>query len=282
MRGEPVPIVGFTAMTGVLPSFPASPLLPGEPDGPGEPEAPEGITKESRLLDDDHETVGLDPALVGETLTDEIGAVSSESHTTLRTPELRVILETLSVESHSLFPKEMVEPRIPEGITIENLVPLYETTADGPVVILTTEEDPEKLKVGSGIGVGLEMLPTDSQRNESSPESLNFNPLTASPLEHFSDEEKSSPSVSFSTERSSKSDSSEDPVEPHSYVRVPETRVSFLTALPELQPPLEYVPGAAIVITPCIAESAVVIAEGIEVAQTGLIFGSVKLKPITP
>jgi hypothetical protein len=239
MRGEPVPIVGFTAMTGVLPSFPASPLLPGEPDGPGEPEAPEGITKESRLLDDDHETVGLDPALVGETLTDEIGAVSSESHTTLRTPELRVILETLSVESHSLFPKEMVEPRIPEGITIENLVPLYETTADGPVVILTTEEDPEKLKVGSGIGVGLEMLPTEAQRNESSPSSSNANPLTASPLEHVSEGENFEDEVSLLTDKSERSESPEDPVEPHSYVRVPDSSFIFLTAVPELHPSLE-------------------------------------------
>jgi hypothetical protein len=169
-----------------------------------------GIVRVNFFAEDDHEAEGEDPGAPGTATTLEIEEVSSDVQTILRTPELRVICETLSEESQSLFPREIVEPRIPEGITIENLVPLYETTADGPVVMLTTEEDPEKLKVGSGIGVGLELLPTDPQRNESSPESLNFNPLTASPLEHFSDEEKSSPSVTFSTERSSKSEPPEE------------------------------------------------------------------------
>jgi hypothetical protein len=168
------------------------------------------------LAEEDQEADGEDPAAPGTATTLEIEEVSSDVQTTLRTPELRVICETLSVELQSLFPSEIVEPRIPEGITIENLVPLYETAADAPEVILTTEDDPEKLKVGSGIGVGLALLPsTESQRNESSPSSLNANPLTASPFEHFSEDENFEDEVSFLTDRA-RFEPPEDPVEPHS------------------------------------------------------------------
>jgi hypothetical protein len=216
MRGEPVPIAGFTAMTGVLPSdplvpfdplvplAPGDPLGPVDPVGPCEPVAPVGIVRVNFFAEDDHEAEGEDPGAPGTATTLEIEEVSSDEQTILRTPELRVICETLSDESQSLFPREIVEPRIPDGITIENLVPLYETTADGPVVILTTEEDPEKLKVGSGIGVGLELLETKTQRNESFPESSNFKPFTTSESEHFSVDAKFEATVSFWTDKSEK------------------------------------------------------------------------------
>jgi hypothetical protein len=97
-----------------------------------------------------------------------------------------------------------VDPKIPEGMTIENLDPLYETDADGPVVMLT--EDPENEKVGSGTGVGLALLPTVSQRKESSPSSSNANPLTACPLEHISEDENLEEDVSFWTDNSEKSE----------------------------------------------------------------------------
>jgi hypothetical protein len=97
-----------------------------------------------------------------------------------------------------------VDPKIPEGMTIENLVPLYETDADELEVMLT--EDPEKEKVGSGAGVGLALLPTDSQRKESSPSSSNANPLIACPLEHFLESENFEDDVSFWTDNSEKSE----------------------------------------------------------------------------
>ena len=168
------------------------------------------------MAEDDQEADGEDPGEPGTATTLEIEEVSSDVQTTLNTPELRVICETLSVELQSLFPREIVDPKIPEGITIENLVPLYETAADGPEVILTAD-DPENVKLGSGIEVGLALLPsTDSQRNESSPSSSNANPLTASPLEHFSDDENFEDEVSLLTDRSKSSESPEEPVEPHS------------------------------------------------------------------
>ena len=107
------------------------------------------------MADDDQEADGDDPGEPGTATTLEIEEVSSDVQTTLKTPEFRVICETLSVELQSLFPREIVDPKIPEGITIENLVPLYETAADGPEVTLTTEVEPENVKFGSGIDVGL-------------------------------------------------------------------------------------------------------------------------------
>ena len=89
-------------------------------------------------------------------------------------------------------------------MTIENLVPLYETDADELVVMLT--EDPEKEKVGSGAGVGLALLPTVSQRKESSPSSSNANPRTACPLEHFLESKNSEDDVSFWTDNFEKSE----------------------------------------------------------------------------
>jgi hypothetical protein len=97
-----------------------------------------------------------------------------------------------------------VDPKIPEGMTIENLVPLYETDADELVVMLT--EDPEKEKVGSGIGLELPLLPTDSQRKESSPSSSNANPLTTCPIEHFAESENFEDDVSFLTDNFERSE----------------------------------------------------------------------------
>ena len=99
-RGDPVPIVGLTAITGVfpsLPSLPVDPLGPGEPDGPGEPT---GITNDNLFSDELHETEGLAPAEVGDAVTVEIGAVSSSSQTTFKTLLTRVNPETFSVSSH--------------------------------------------------------------------------------------------------------------------------------------------------------------------------------------
>ena len=152
------PFVPLVPLAPLVPSLPAAPLGPVSPIGPWEPVAPVapvGIVKVNFLAEDDHEADGEDPGAPGTATTLEIEEVSSEEQTILRTPELRVICETLSVELQSLFPSEIVEPKIPEGITIENLVPLYETAADGPEVTLTTEDEPENVKFGSGIDVGL-------------------------------------------------------------------------------------------------------------------------------
>jgi hypothetical protein len=64
---------------------------------------------------------------------------------------------------------------------------------------------------------------------------------------------------------------------------VPELKAILLTAVPKLQPSLEeeYVPFW-IVIAPCMADSAVAIAVGIDVAQTGFTLGEVNPNPRTP
>jgi hypothetical protein len=121
------PSTPFVPLVPLVPSLPAAPLGPVNPIGPWEPVdpvAPVGIVRVNLLAEDDHEADGEDPGVPGTATTLEIEEVSSEEQTILRTPELRVICETLSEESQSLFPREIVEPRIPEGITIENLVPL--------------------------------------------------------------------------------------------------------------------------------------------------------------
>ena len=167
MRGEPVPIVGFTAMTGVLPSaplvpfVPLVPLAPGDPlgpvkpIGPCEPVAPVGIVRVNFFAEDDHEAEGEDPGAPGTATTLEIEEVSSDEQTTLRTPELRVICETLSEESQSLFPSEIVEPRIPEGITTAKLVPFQDRDP-----VLAVEKVAAPPCDGTDVGNGVHLTPT--------------------------------------------------------------------------------------------------------------------------
>jgi hypothetical protein len=64
--------------------------------------------------------------------------------------------------------------------------------------------------VGSGIGLELPLLPTDSQRKESSPSSSNANPRTACPLEHSSDSSNFEVDVSFWTDNFEKSEPPEE------------------------------------------------------------------------
>jgi hypothetical protein len=113
--GLPLLIDEFTEIIGVTPLLPAG---PGEPVGPGEPT---GITNDNLFNDELHETDGLAPAEVGDAVTVEIGAVSSSSHTTPNLLLASVKPETFLVSPQLLIEsKVIVDPKIPEGITIEN------------------------------------------------------------------------------------------------------------------------------------------------------------------
>jgi hypothetical protein len=122
--GLPLLIEGFTEIIGVTPSLPGEPVDPGEPVGPGEPLsplAPAGITNVNLFEDELHETDGLAPAEVGDAVTVEIGAVSSSSHTTPNLLLASVKPETFLVSLQLLIEsKDIVDPKIPEGMTIEN------------------------------------------------------------------------------------------------------------------------------------------------------------------
>ena len=89
--------------------------------------------------------------------------------------------------------------------------------ATDKVVLVFRFPSPQLDSLSSFLSLFLSLLPpTESQRNESFPSSLNANPLTASPLEHFSEDENIEDEVSLLTDRSEKSEPPEDPVEPHS------------------------------------------------------------------